>query len=280
MVQGDGSRDAAPPQQQGATAAGETDEQAKVIAGIEEEAVVDPKVRAAALEIASRLSIPKPRQDSSATRGLGELLTVPYRGASDEIDLDATIGVLAEHPLPEDEDILVRERLRTKRSIVLLVDVSGSMKGERIATAAATVGALAGELSNDALAVVAFWSDAAVVLPLGDPVKPMDLLDRILRIPARGLTNVAFPLEVAAEQLARVPAREARVILLSDCVHNAGPDPRPFAAKLPRLDVLLDASGEKDVDLGRELASRGRGTCHVIHDYRQVAPALSEILRR
>lgn len=280
MVQGDGSRDAAPPQQQGATAAGETDEQAKVIAGIEEEAVVDPKVRAAALEIASRLSIPKPRRDSSATRGLGELLTVPYRGASDEIDLDATIGVLAEHPLPEDEDILVRERLRTRRSIVLLVDVSGSMKGERIATAAATVGALAGELSNDALAVVAFWSDAAVVLPLGDPVKPMDLLDRILRIPARGLTNVAFPLEVAAEQLARVPAREARVILLSDCVHNAGPDPRPFAAKLPRLDVLLDASGEKDVDLGRELASRGRGTCHVIHDYRQVAPALSEILRR
>lgn len=280
MIQGDGSRDAAPPQQQGATAAGETDEQAKVIAGIEEEAVVDPKVRAAALEIASRLSIPKPRRDSSATRGLGELLTVPYRGASDEIDLDATIGVLAEHPLPEDEDILVRERLRTKRSIVLLVDVSGSMKGERIATAAATVGALAGELSNDALAVVAFWSDAAVVLPLGDPVKPMDLLDRILRIPARGLTNVAFPLEVAAEQLARVPAREARVILLSDCVHNAGPDPRPFAAKLPRLDVLLDASGEKDVDLGRELASRGRGTCHVIHDYRQVAPALSEILRR
>ena len=128
--------------------------------------------------------------------------------------------------------------------------------------------------------MVAFWSDAAVVLPLGDPVKPMDLLDRILRIPARGLTNVAFPLEVAAEQLARVPAREARVILLSDCVHNAGPDPRPFAAKLPRLDVLLDASGEKDVDLGRELASRGRGTCHVIHDYRQVAPALSEILRR
>ncbi|XPP27253.1 MAG: vWA domain-containing protein [Leucobacter sp.] len=170
---------------------------------------------------------PSPRRDSTATRGLGELTTVPYRGASDEIDLDATIAVLAEHPVPEDEDILVRERLRVKRSIVLLVDVSGSMKGERINTAAATVGAVAGELSDDALAVIAFWSDAAVVLPLGGPVQPSELLDRILRIPARGLTNVAFPLEAAAEQLARVPAREARVILLSDCVHNAGPDPRP-----------------------------------------------------
>ncbi|UOR01990.1 VWA domain-containing protein [Leucobacter allii] len=182
--------------------------------------------------------------------------------------------------MPDDEDLLVRERLRTTRSVVLLADVSGSMKGERIRTAAATVGALTAELSHDALAVVAFWSDAAVLLELGGPVRPMELLERILRIPARGLTNVAFPLEVAAQQLARVPAREARVILLSDCVHNAGPDPRVFAARLPRVDVLLDASGEKDIELGREIASRGRGTCHVLRSHRDVAPALSAIFGR
>lgn len=277
MIQGGGSRDAPPPGATGATAPGETGEDASLASGFSEEAEVDPQVRALAHRIASRLSIPKPKRDSTATRGLGELTTVPYRGASDEIDLDATIAVLAEHPVPEDEDILVRERLRVKRSIVLLVDVSGSMKGERINTAAATVGAVAGELSDDALAVIAFWSDAAVVLPLGGPVQPSELLDRILRIPARGLTNVAFPLEAAAEQLARVPAREARVILLSDCVHNAGPDPRPFAARLPRLDVLLDASGEKDIELGRELASRGRGICRVVRSYRDVAPAISQM---
>jgi hypothetical protein len=49
------------------------------------------------------------------------------------------------------------------------------------------------------------------------------------------------------------------VLLLSDCVHNAGPDPRPPAARLPRLDVLLDTSGEQDEELARELARRGRG---------------------
>lgn len=38
-------------------------------------------------------------------------------------------------------------------------------------------------------------------------------------IPAQGLTNVAFPLQVAARELARIPARDARVLLLSDCVH-------------------------------------------------------------
>ena len=71
--------------------------------------------------------------------------------------------------------------------------------------------------------------------------------------------------------------RDARVMLLSDCVHNAGPDPRPFAGRLPRLDVLLDASGERDTELGRDLARIGRGTLHVVHDYRGVAPAVSEI---
>lgn len=279
VIAGGGSRDPVDPSKRGRSAPGETDEQAALLGQPDEAQAIDPAVRRAALEIASQLSLVKPRLDRAATRGIGELRTVAYRGASDEIDLDATIAVLAEHPFPDDEDILVRERLRTKRSVVLLVDVSGSMKGERIATAAATVGALAGELSRDSLGVVAFWSDAAVVLPLGDPVQPAELLDRVLRIPARGLTNVAFPLEVAAAQLARVPAREARVLLLSDCVHNAGPDPRPFAAKLPRLDVLLDASGEHDVELGRQLASLGHGTCRVIRTYRQVAPAVSAMLR-
>lgn len=255
---------------------GETGEEGKLLDSLDE-AEVDPRVRELARQIASRLSVPKPRRDEGATRGIGDLMSLPYRGSSDEIDLDRTIEVLAERPVPEDADIIVRERLRTKRSVVLLVDVSGSMRGERIATAAATVGALSSELAHDQLAVIAFWSDAAVLLELGEPVVPNDLLEKILRIPARGLTNVAFPLEVAAQQLARVPAREARVILLSDCVHNAGPDPRPFAAKLPRLDVLLDAVGEKDVELGRELASRGRGMCYVIRHHRQVAPALSAI---
>lgn len=277
IMHGGGSRDPGSAPMRGVVAPGESDEPASLISAPEEERDVDPRVRALARQIASRLSVRKPRRDASAVRGIGMLETVAYRGASDEIDLDATLEVLTSRPLPEDEDILVRERLRTKRSVVLLVDVSGSSRGERIATAAATVGALSAELSHDALAVVAFWSDAAVLLELGSPARPMELVDQILRIPARGLTNVAFPLQVAADQLSRVSAREARVILLSDCVHNAGPDPRSFAARLPRLDVLLDATGEKDIELGRALASAGRGTCQVLRGHRDVAPALGEI---
>ncbi|WP_051218546.1 hypothetical protein [Nocardioides insulae] len=90
---------------------------------------------------------------------------------------------------------------------------------------------------------------------------------------------MAFPLELAKAQLNRRDERESRVLLLSDCVHNAGPDPRRAAAVLPRLDVLLDTGGEKDVDLGRALARAGRGELRLIGGQRDVAPAVSALFR-
>ena len=59
----------------------------------------------------------------------------------------------------------------------------------------------------------------------------------------------------------------------SDCVHNAGPDPRSNAARLPRLD----ASGEQDADVARDLARLGRGRLLRAAHYRDVAPALSSV---
>jgi hypothetical protein len=43
---------------------------------------------------------------------------------------------------------------------------------------------------------------------------------------------------------------------------------------LPRLDVLLDTSGEQDLELAGELARLGRGRLLRIGTYRDVAPAL------
>jgi Mg-chelatase subunit ChlD len=255
-----------------------TDEQAALIpAPGDPQQTVDAETLRRAREIAARLAMRRPRADRTARRGRGEIASVPYRGGSDDIDLDRTLEQLTEHPVPEDEDIVVRERVTTARSVVLLVDLSGSMRGERARTAAAAVGALAAELARDNLAVIAFWSDAALLSRFGQKVSPSRLVESMLGLPARGLTNVAFPLQVARRELARVPARDARALLLSDCVHNAGPDPRPFAARLPRLDILLDTTGEQDTELARDLARLGRGRLRQVRGYRDVAPALSDL---
>jgi Mg-chelatase subunit ChlD len=254
-----------------------TDEVAERLETVPSDAAPDLEALRRAQQIAARLAIRRPRRDLTSRRGIGELASVRYRGGSDDIDLDATLENLVEHPVPEDDDIVVRDRIRTRRSVVLAVDISGSMRGERVRTAAATVGALAAELERDDLGVLAFWSDAAVLVPLGQQISPSRLLDTLLRIPARGLTNVSFPLQLARQQLATVPARDARVLLLSDCVHNAGPDPRIAAAGLSRLDVLLDTSGEHDREMAGELARLGHGRLAQVGDYRAVSSALSSL---
>ena len=276
---GGGDRRGPVPKSPGASLPGMTDEQGQV-SEVDRDASVDAAALRRAREIAARLALPRPRRETAARGAGGELVSRRYRGGSDEIDLDATLAALVEHPHPTDEDILVRERIRIRRAVVLLVDVSGSMRGERIATAAATVGALAGELADDDLGVIAFWSDAAVLAHLGQRRDPRELLEDMLRIPARGLTNLAFPLAVAARELAGARSTDTRVILLSDCVHNAGPDPRQTASALPRLDVLLDVSGENDPELGRDLARVGHGRLVVARTYRDVAAGLSRFFQR
>ncbi len=271
-------RDAATARVRGSAAPGETGEDSQVIELEDLDEHADREALRRAHEIALSLAIPQPPRRATARRGLGDLEQLPFRGSAEDIDLEATVENLVAKPVPESSDIVVRERIRQRRAMVLLLDVSGSMRGERVRSAAAAVGAIVGEFARDDLAVIAFWSDAARIAPMGQGGTPGGILETLVRIPARGLTNVEHPLRLARDELARVPAAEGRVLLLSDCVHNAGPDPRPAAASLPRLDVLLDTSGEKDVDLGRALARHGRGRLETVRTFRDLPRALSRIL--
>jgi MoxR-like ATPase/Mg-chelatase subunit ChlD len=236
--------------------------------------------RARAREIARRLHLAAPSRQVRPRPGGDEILSVPYRGAGGELDLDRAVERMIESPAPRSDDLYVLERRRTRRQVVLAVDVSGSMRGERLLTAAATVGALSSGLQRDELAVVAFWSDAALLLRLGERV-PLDrLVDEMVSLEAEGLTNVAFPLKIARRELGGPGASEQRVILLSDCVHNAGPDPREAASLLPRVDVLFDVEGERDSQMARGIARAGRGALYPIRDHREVCTALTEVLGR
>lgn len=174
---------------------------------------------------------------------------------------------------------MVRERMRSRRDVVLVVDVSGSMRGEKVRMAAATVAALSADLVDDRLALVAFWSDAALLTPLEQYVPASRLLDQLLRIPARGLTNVHFALTVAHAELARSSARRRTAVLLTDAVHNAGPDPRLLACRFPELHVLLQTDGEHDAPLAADLARLGHGRFAPVAGHRDVAPALNRLLR-
>ncbi|OLL70934.1 ATPase [Pseudonocardia sp. Ae168_Ps1] len=253
---------------------------ARTLSELLEDRPPDREVTAMARRIARRLALRRPR-DPRAARGRGAPAPQPYRYRSDDIDLDRTVEVLTERPAPEDTDIVVRERTGSPRAITLVVDVSGSMRGEKVRIAAATVAALSGDAgaTGDRLALVAFWSDAAVLSPLDEPATPGVLLDRLVRIPARGLTDVGFGLSVAHAELAGARERRRVAVLLSDVVHNAGPDPRTVARRFGELHVLLETDGEHDAALGRDVARLGGGRLATVRTHRDVAPALNRLLR-
>jgi len=231
------------------------------------------RARTRAREIAARLAVRDPAPHRPR-RGGEEILSRPYSGNGGEVDLDHTLDALAERRALAPEEVIVRERQRTRRQVVLAVDVSGSMRGERVRMAAATVGALAARLRDDEIGVVAFWSDAVILRRLTRRLHAGALLDDLAGVPARGLTNVAFGLH-AAGNVADAGRGERRVLLISDCVHNAGPDPAGVARSLPRVDVLVDVSGEHDLDVARGVARAGRGVALPVRTHRDVAVAVA-----
>lgn len=238
----------------------------------------DPELLEIVDRITRALALRRPPSRQRSGSGRGRLATVPYRYRSDDIDLDATIEVLTERPVPEDTDILVRERRHAPRAVALVGDVSGSMRGEKVRIAAATIAALCRDLRDDELSVVAFWKDAVVVQPMASGAVADQVLRALLRIPARGLTNVHFGLATALLELRRSRASNRTAVLLSDAVHNAGPDPRNVAARFERLHVLLETDGEHDEDLARDLARAGGGALVPVADHREVPGALNEVL--
>lgn len=237
---------------------------------------VDAEVRREAQRLVRLLQIEAPL-DAPPRRGGADRTRVPWDGRGGDVDVDRVLETFVPGRRIHDEEIVVRRPLTRSRSVVLLVDVSGSMKGERITTAAAAIGSLLGGLTSDTVGITAFWSDAAVVVSMGQQVSPQDALDAVLDIEARGLTNLGFGLTTAQNELDGWPPDAARVVVLSDCVHNAGPDPRPFAAGGPRIDVLLDVSEEHDEIIARDLARATGGRYECLAQANDVPRALARL---
>jgi hypothetical protein len=228
--------------------------------------------------VAANLAIPRARFDYGANRGLDRIVSAPYDATSDDIDLDRTLERMHGLALLSEEGIVVRVRRRAEREIVLAVDMSGSMHGNQLQTAAAAVGGLASQLPRAHLAIIAFWQESiAILTPFGADFGIESLVDSMCRIQPRGTTDLSLPLEFARKLLAKSPALDARVVLLSDCLHNASSDPVRIARAIPRLDVLLDISQSANRELGDRLSVAGNGHVATVTGYGDVSQALAAL---
>ncbi|HWE55179.1 MAG TPA: vWA domain-containing protein [Acidimicrobiales bacterium] len=244
----------------------------------------DPRLRAQARDLAAALVIPAARRAGPSRPG-GSARLGPVRDGGVDLDIDATVERLGEHPELRAEDLRWRGWRRPGRAVVLVVDASGSVTGPPLATAVITAAALAARTGpGDQLAVVAFWSKAVVLRHIRDVGPVSTAVDRVLALRGGDTTDLEGGLRAALAQMAEASVARRDVVLLSDGMANEGGDPLPIAAAAAAmgvpLHVLALAPEAESLDACRALAGAGGGRMAELGRPSAAADAVVDILGR
>lgn len=171
---------------------------------------------------------------------------------------------LARQVLPEGESGKVYMRVgleglpyedetdRPPVNVVLVIDKSGSMRGERIAQAREAAMMAVDRLEKgDVLGVVAYSHKVEVLAPAGRLRNAETIRDDILRLRADGRTALYAGVKEGLRQLRefRDPYAINRIILLSDGMANVGPSTPAELEELGR-DAAKDSISVTTIGLG------------------------------
>lgn len=242
----------------------------------------DPRLRERARRLASALVVPAARVPGFSVAG-GSARLGPVREAGVDLDLDATLDRLGEHPELRAEDLRWRGWRRPGRAVVLLIDASGSVTGPPLTTAVVTAAALAARCGpQDELAVVAFWSRSIVLRHMRDPSPPSRAVDRVLLLRGGDTTDLAGGLRVALSQMCAATAGRRDVIVLTDGMANEGGDPLSVASTAAgvgaAVHVLALAPDEEALEACRALAGAGGGRLAVLRTPTDAPFAVAQML--
>lgn len=215
-----------------------------------------------------------------ASRQGGRFATVRYNFRSDDLDIDRTVGDLLETPVPTHAQLWVHDRVPKRRGIVLMLDVSGSMRGSRAIESATAAAAAALATEQDELSVIAFGTEAEVVKDSTEQLRPAELVQRVLTLRPQGLTNLSSGLQAGRAQLSQMRAPAKLAIVMTDGVQNEGPDALLDAARFPMLNVLSTTDSVWRLRHCRALATAGRGRCLGYESLEHLPGVLSTLLTR
>mgnify|MGYP003618654201 CR=1 FL=1 len=170
-------------------------------------------------------------------------------------------GSPIEEALPVDFQIK-NVKIVPSGALLLVLDRSGSMEGEKLAVCrAAAIAAVKVLSTKDYAGVIAFDSMARWVAPLRMLESPRSVLSAIGRLNAGGGTNLQPALEEGYPALQRVDAAVKHVIVMTDG-HTSGTGFETMAAANRRIGITTTAvavGADADVGLLERIAQAGGG---------------------
>ncbi len=239
----------------------------------------DERLRALARRLAGSIMVDVATHGRTRRRGIGKLVSQPFRPDGGDLDLDASMqGIVTARATATAVDI---DELRTTgwvkpaTAYCLLVDRSGSMHGTPLANAAIAAAAVAHRAAD--YSVIAFAGDAVVTKSQDSDKSVEAVVNDVLVLRGAGTTDVALALRSAQVQLARSRAGRKIAVLLSDCRATAKGDMHAAAAGLDEL-VILAPEGDADdaFAFGRAVGARVVTVAGPSHIPAALAEALSD----
>jgi Ca-activated chloride channel family protein len=189
-------------------------------------------------------------------------------GGEQSFGLGGYYKSVLEEVLPVRSDF-EKEKEKPSLGMVLVIDKSGSMSGDKIEMAKSAARSAAELLGNrDQLAVLAFDGDTYVISELQSAANKGRINDEIGRIDAGGGTVMYPAMEQAFEILQPAAAKIKHVILLTDGVSSPG-DFEGMAATMAqaRITVSTVAVGaDADNGLLETIAKTGQGRYYFTDD--------------
>jgi Mg-chelatase subunit ChlD len=239
----------------------------------------DTSLRALARELAARIVLDLAREQRVTARGIGRMTSRPFEPEGD-LDLDASLDALVDATAKREAVDVEALRIRTwaapSTAWCLLVDRSGSMHGEPVATAALAAAAVALRGGHDC-AVLSFGRDVVACTAMWEHHDPDDVVDRVLALRGHGTTDVAAALLAARSQLDVSGAQRRVAILLSDC---RATEPGDVYAAARSLDELVIVAPEGDAVEAAELADAVGARWTTVAGPSAIVAALGRVLDR
>lgn len=205
--------------------------------------------------------------------------SLPYSPGM-EFDLERTIGRIIERCKGVEEvsydDIVPSTKSRRNRSIVIILDSSGSMTGKKILIATVIAAISSHKLRRGDYCVIGFNSSAFVIKSPGDRKSSMRVIEEILDLVPLGYTNISEGLKKGLELSHRL--RNPKFLLITDGEYNVGEDPRNLAKGFKGLNVVY-TSGRRSrgLSLCRSMAKLGGGNCFIVNDFREIPRVMRKV---
>ncbi len=205
---------------------------------------------------------------------LSPLSEIPVAAENVEFDLEETLENTPwlgnpQHALTE-HDLWMSYQLHRRQPLVLSVDTSLSMTGEKLALTAVALAVVLLEFPEDPIGIVAFENEARVLKWPEERISVQMLVERFLDVPAQGYTHLEDGMRAALRlskiALATGKGRPSSTVLLTDGKYTAGKDPAYLAPKFSHLVVLKMGRERASYELCRELAQLGRGALREVNE--------------